>query len=922
MRPLKLELSGFTCFREPTEVSFEELELFAISGVTGAGKSTLLDAITYALYGETARLGTRVSDTLFSPNLDKLSVQLTFSTGAEVYRVARVSERKGGRAPKNETRLEHLAQGAQWRQLAESEKLKDANQKIEEIVGLSYDNFTRAVLLPQGAFDRFLHAKTSERTELLTDLLGLSVTNEMRTQAGQIARDAEARARSVEERLETEYVHATYERRRDLKDERISLTEEQVSLRASRQALGERVQALKNLQMLLDDRAGVRRQLEDLSVQQDAVAQDRARLRAAQAADALLPYLNALETRQTESAQLEAQQKQAQAALERAERVLGTAQGALADAERGAERLPELAKLREGLAEARPLFAQLRARRGALEWASESREPYSDESWDALQARLQQLPALERARSDLTEMQMRWTQAKREGETAEKAHAEAKASLDALAETGKGAKLRRDRAEQAFGEASRLAPAAALRPHLHVGEACPVCTQVVTELPPPLESDLTELERERDEAIAAHTALQERFREDKSTLKTLEARLTDRADHLGRAAEDLKHRQALLDDLASGLGNADPTPLRAAIQKEQRALLAGLAAQIWEKTGGQDPEAAHAELARQRTGLEKALRDAQAAFTEAQRSADRLRSEVTSLGARLEDAASAMSQAETTFTERLTQTDFADPGVLRAAALPLPRQRDLADRTERYAHDLEALTRQDVVLEKRLAGQTLMPGALDRAQVEQEETDARLAWVQGRVGALAGELEGLERQLETAKRLRAERAELEKTFSLYHTLSRDLARNNFPAYMVERVQDELAQRASDILRTVTDNRYDLYFKEDEYVVLDAWTGAERSARTLSGGESFITSLALALSDTLAGSKTLGALFLDEGFGTLDAETLEAVAKVLESLTAHGRMVGVITHVAALTERLPARLLVRKGVEGSVVAWDI
>jgi exonuclease SbcC len=66
---------------------------------------------------------------------------------------------------------------------------------------------------------------------------------------------------------------------------------------------------------------------------------------------------------------------------------------------------------------------------------------------------------------------------------------------------------------------------------------------------------------------------------------------------------------------------------------------------------------------------------------------------------------------------------------------------------------------------------------------------------------------------------------------------------------------------------------------------------------------------------------LGALFLDEGFGTLDAETLDAVTGVLQALTANGRMVGVISHVAALTERLPARLLVHKGVEGSSVSWD-
>ena len=98
----------------------------------------------------------------------------------------------------------------------------------------------------------------------------------------------------------------------------------------------------------------------------------------------------------------------------------------------------------------------------------------------------------------------------------------------------------------------------------------------------------------------------------------------------------------------------------------------------------------------------------------------------------------------------------------------------------------------------------------------------------------------------------------------------------------------------------------------------------RSARTLSGGETFIASLALALalSDTLAGSRTLGALFLDEGFGSLDGLTLDAVASVLENLTREGRMVGVVTHLDALTERMPARLVVHKGPEGSSVRWDL
>ncbi|HRP47555.1 MAG TPA: SbcC/MukB-like Walker B domain-containing protein, partial [Trueperaceae bacterium] len=126
------------------------------------------------------------------------------------------------------------------------------------------------------------------------------------------------------------------------------------------------------------------------------------------------------------------------------------------------------------------------------------------------------------------------------------------------------------------------------------------------------------------------------------------------------------------------------------------------------------------------------------------------------------------------------------------------------------------------------------------------------------------------------------------------------------------------------LRHVTDGRYDLHLLDGDYLVADAWAGGElRSARTLSGGESFVASLALALalSDTLAGNASLGALFLDEGFGTLDRETLDSVTNVLEALTDEGRMVGVITHVTDLSERLPARLVVTKGQNGSTVAWD-
>ena len=924
MRPLKLSLSGFTCFREPTEVSFEDLELFAISGMTGSGKSTLLDAITYALYGQTARLGTRLGDTLFSPNLDKLSVQLTFSSGSETYRVARVSERKGARGPKNETRVERLGADASWKQLAESEKLKDADHKLEEIVGLSYDNFTRAVLLPQGAFDNFLHAKPGERTNLLRDLLGLSMTAEMQKRANSTARDADTRAKGLDERLRHDYAEVTPEQRRELSRELTALTDEQTTLLAARQTFTERVQALKALQVLLSERAEVTRHLKELQAQEAEIARDRERLAQAKDADTLLPHLRDLEARLHKVRELNAQQERVKNDLAGAETALGKAQTALDRAEQGAQTLPELAARTESLAEARVLLTQLKNRGGTLKLAEGVQAPYTDAAWEAVKERLGELPALERARGDVTDARMRRNQAQAEKDKAERQLKAAQAALAKLTTEGKAAKTRREEAETAYDETARVAPAATLRPHLHVGEACPVCDQTVAVLPPPITGELGTLKALRDKAVTLHEQLKEVYTDARTTLKTLEARLTDFAERVSHAEEDLKYRTKQLDELAEKLGERDPSPLRAKLTAAQRALLAGLAGTILEKTQGLDPEAAHAALTQERTRLEAALKTAQGAFASAQRSTDRLSTDAFNIAERLGEVVDAQAQADKVFAELLSRTSFSGPDVLRAAALPAEQQRALAEKTERYARDVEQLTRQAVGLEIRLAGRTLEPGALDAARTEQTQTETRLGEVQTRLGELKGELARLEEQLETAKRLRKERGELEKTAALYGTLARDLMVNQFPAYMLERVQAELAQRASDILKTVTEGRYDLFFRGDEYVVLDAWTSSERSARTLSGGESFITSLALALalSDTLAGNTSLGALFLDEGFGTLDAETLEGVCKVLESLTAHGRMVGVITHVAALSERLPDRLLVRKGPAGSVVTWEL
>ena len=189
MRPIKLELTGFTCFKELQSISFDDLELFAIVGQTGAGKSSILDAITYALFGETSRLGSRGLEQLVSQGANGMQVALEFESGHERFRVSRAWSIK---ASERQVRFEKF-DGVRFVTAVEGVKVKDVAGAIQAVVGLDFDGFTRAILLPQGEFDRFLRGDAKERRELLKGLLNLEHFEAMRERANGIARDAKAR---------------------------------------------------------------------------------------------------------------------------------------------------------------------------------------------------------------------------------------------------------------------------------------------------------------------------------------------------------------------------------------------------------------------------------------------------------------------------------------------------------------------------------------------------------------------------------------------------------------------------------------------------------------------------------------------------------------------------------------------------------
>ena len=929
MIPLRLELRGFTCFRETTVVDLEPLEvdLFAIAGPTGAGKSTLLDGLTYALYGETARLGGRAAY-LMSPGADEMMAQVVFRSGAETYRVTRYAERKKS-GVQSQVRLERLTADGAWSQLPESEKVREANPKIASLVGLDFDGFTRAVLLPQGEFHEFLRGDAAKRRKLLSSLMGLDTVERMQKIAGELSREAEAEAQAVTTRLEEDYAGATPEHLRSLRDECSALRDRLAELTARQGELAAELQDLEALKAIWEEKLGLERTLDELSRRAPEMAVAAERLERARLARLLLPQVEGLEDVGRRLRSAESERDGARTTLARAEESLTRSRRARDAAERArASETPEIERRLVAVAEVGPLAERLAARGGRLDMASDGTEAYRESAWEAFQRLEARGPEILRVGRDLEGRRGRVAAVREAIAGLERSIREGDAALERLKTDGTRARERANEAAEVLTAAENEDRAAALRAHLATGDPCPVCGNPVGELPAHEHADLEALRAARDQAVVGVESLLETYRDRQAQLEADRARLAERRSDLSDLEAGTAQLQESFDALSrpfAEVGIEVNSGLQEDLRRRREALLGSLARKVVERTGGEDPEAVRRRLVARREELEAAQRRAGDALAAGEQELERARTSLTMLDRRCAELDRERSGLVERNRSLLREAGFASSEEVSEAALSEEDLSELEAALERHRSESEAARRRHEEVERQRAGRTFDGAAYERKRQASSALAVELGEVQTARGRADRDLQDLEERFEKAGELRGRLKAAQDRFDTYRALSLDLRGDRFQEFLMARIQARLARRASHIVRTVTEGRYDLHLVDGEFYVKDAWnTGEARSARTLSGGETFIASLslALALSDTLAGSRTLGALFLDEGFGTLDGLTLDAVASVLENLTREGRMVGVITHVEALTERMPARLMVAKGPEGSTVRWDL
>ena len=231
MRPTKLTVQGLTAFRKQVEIDFRDLDLFAITGPTGAGKSSLVDAISYALFGQVPRVGNEVKQ-LISPGGDSLAVELEFDHRGARCRIHR-STRKSGQG---KVQFEKFDAGREeWIPVAD--RVKQATEEIEELLGMDYEGFTRSIILPQGEFERFVKGEPRERRRVLDGLLRLGVYSDMQRAANAIAARQTDNATRLAERLANELADATPAALKEAKKALADLEAEAKAATAAREAL-------------------------------------------------------------------------------------------------------------------------------------------------------------------------------------------------------------------------------------------------------------------------------------------------------------------------------------------------------------------------------------------------------------------------------------------------------------------------------------------------------------------------------------------------------------------------------------------------------------------------------------------------------------------------------------------------------------
>jgi len=1027
MRILRLTMDAVGPFPGHEVIDFEAFSdagRFLLSGPTGAGKSTIIDAIVFALYGKVSG-GRDSSDSRirsrYASEQAKTEVELIFSTSSGNYKVRRQPayervKKNGKGVTKQNAKAWLFKLDEQLREVSEPlTKTSDVGTEITRIVGLSREQFTQTVVLPQGKFAQFLRSTSKDRQDLLQELFGTAIFEDLQLDLVERARKVKKNQEALDATLRANLgVLASLLDEAPQLDPARCLVYEPVPevdcefdpletawdsrfeplapwLERNQRCANLEVSALREQEDKLRSEFAYQRDLaarqeryltltkehEQLVAQGPAQRQRLAQIQALQALSDLKPWHEQLKQAQQAVAQRQLSQALALEQLESDER----AQAVLQPLDyRGAQALsvqltaqvaalnPQV-ELEAGLAgRRRDLQAKTKAHESASTKLAQGRER-ENQLPTQIASKQELLEQLNKQAATLPTAQLSQEQAAQTLKLA-KAHEQLVEDQQQALKLQQLVALELKQASQSHKhmlEQWLSQSALNLAQNLVAGEPCPVCG--ATEHPAPATQGGENISQDQlDQALEEVNEAQEELSQASERVTKLAAQLEAQPCQLSpaQAREQLQEAKATLaaaqqaSEQASSCKaqiaklNAQLEALRADNQTAQTRL-AGDAKEIQllgEKIDadtaslsceGFESVAAKVEYLRQlAAGLEqlaKAGQELDQCQKRAQQAADSFAVQWAQASANFAELDSAKPAVPAPTDPAETEPTQAEPTQDTSAANV---QDGYAQACQAFAGlDLAALKATSASYEKSLSinqaalaeleGIELTPPPLEQTRLQLEQAQAKTQACQTYAStwqAFAGQVNA---QLAKLNELLARRSKASdkdgQLLALASAANGDnQARLTLSAWVLQAHFRQVLVFANERLGVIGAGRYELInvdSVEDTrqqkqglgLAMVDHLSGTTRSPRTLSGGESFYVSLALALAlaDVVAtqnGGIEMNTLFIDEGFGSLDEGTLAEVMDVLGALHSGGRVVGIVSHVSELKRAIPAAVEVR------------
>ena len=928
MKPLKLTMSAFGSYAGKNVIDFtgQQQGIFLITGDTGAGKTTIFDAITYALYNQTSggeRNGNMMRSQYARPETETY-VELEFLYRGQTYRVRRNPDYKITKTLKNgkirEQKVPHSVELTLPDGTVFPEKKNATDAKIIEILGLTADQFSQIVMIAQGDFLKLLYTKSDERKMIFSKLFRTDIY-------WKIQENLRRKSMEMDERIQENDRAFEQEKSRIIplpESEELPLDELVERLRERlKDALKEQNLRRANVEEL-NKKITKYEEINKLFVSLEKIRQTG----------------RELEARQAESKERRQQIENAR----KADKVLVAEQQNLRQQQEVEQSAQAIAKMTETLANDQEMFESLKTQLQESE-AKQKREAADiQKKMLALEQSFPSYEALQNARSEEQQAKKVWEDL---GKTSEESFHKKEAGIAALKEqqkqqeqvveqtkknweqTSLGASESAKHYEHMY-EAFLKEQAGILAENLSAGCPCPVCGSTVHPDPAKL-SDHAVTELEVEQAKKTRAAAEEKR---DLAYAAFEAEKTEK-QKLAQAVEKEEADFVLAQTIAKQQRK----------EAEQNYVsLQKIAEQIREKL----VYPSFAEAKKQYAAMQKALAAAEQEIERKRQKVSELAEAMNTLkGQKLAEeenqktAKKLAAKTEKEYAKLLEKSGFVSEETYHLAILP-ERSRSKLEREEKE-YESQCLRQQSEqkLLEKQVSGKTYTDTtelneqlkAEKQALKEAEKTYMELHTAYENDRSV---LQNCAVYLEKGKKLESEDQVIKSLSKTANGRLSGSAKIDFETYIQRQYFKQIIHEANKRLLTMSNHQFILKLKEEantgrktneglDLSVYSLVTDSERDVKTLSGGESFLAALAMALGLSDIVGRSAGAIhpdmmFIDEGFGSLDAQSRQQAIEVLGELAGDSRMVGIISHVTELKEQIDRKLVVSRTDKGSRAVW--